>query len=103
MSKICPVCGLPEELCICKKEKNKSQSITVRTEVKQYGKIMTVVEGFDKSINLKDLVKKLKTKFACGGSFDKEKRLIELQGNHKSKIKKELSALGFPEESIRIL
>jgi len=103
MSKICPVCGLPEELCICKKAAAEVQPITVRTEVRQYGKLTTVIEGFDKTVNLKDIVRILKTKFACGGSFDKEKRIIELQGNHIAKIKKELAAVGFSEQNIRII
>ncbi len=103
MSKICPVCGLPEELCVCKKAVTESHQITARTETRQYGKLITVVDGFDKAVDLKDLTRQLKTKFACGGSFDKEKGFIELQGNHLSKIKKELILAGFAEQNIRIL
>ncbi len=103
MSKICPVCGLPEELCICKKAGIETQPITARIERRQYNKIATIVEGFDKTTDLKDLSRQLKTKFACGGSFDKEKGIIELQGNHLAKIKQELVKSGFPEKNIQIL
>jgi translation initiation factor 1 len=60
---------------------------------------MTIIEGIESdNIDLKQLTKKLKNKFACGGTF-KEGR-IELQGNHIGRVKKELIKLGFNSEMI---
>ncbi|NCO84660.1 MAG: stress response translation initiation inhibitor YciH [Candidatus Huberarchaeum crystalense] len=103
MSKICSICGLPEELCVCKKPSTNVQHIIARTEIRQYGKVITIIDGFDKTLDLKGLVRQLKTKFACGGSFDKEKRAIELQGNHTAKIKQELIRMGFSEQNIQLI
>ncbi len=60
---------------------------------------MTIIEGIESdNIDLKQLTKKLKNKFACGGTF-KEGR-IELQGNHIGRVKQELIKLGFNSEMI---
>jgi translation initiation factor 1 len=61
--------------------------------------LTTVIQGIDsKEIDIKDLGKKLKNKLACGGTV-KENR-IELQGNHKRKIKQVLVEMGFPADTI---
>ena len=60
-----------------------------------------MITGIDlKDLDEKDLIKKLKNSFACGGTI-KDNR-IELQGNHKSKAKAVLTKLGFPQEMIDI-
>ena len=101
MSEICTVCGLPKELCACETIAKESQKIIVKTEKKKFGKTYTVITGIDeKEINMKDLAKKLKTKFACGGTV-KEKK-IELQGNHKQKVKSFLVRMGFAPESVDV-
>lgn len=99
MSEVCPMCGLAKELCVCETIAKESQKITVQLVKKKFDKISTVVEGIDeKEINLKDLAKKLKSKFACGGTA-KEGR-IELQGDHKQKVKDTLVQIGFAPETI---
>jgi len=101
MSEICTKCGLPKELCVCETIAKESQKIVVRTETKRFNKVATVVDGIDeKEINLKELAKKLKTKFACGGTA-KEGR-IELQGDHKQKVKETLIQTGFAPETIEV-
>ena len=101
MSKICIVCGLPKELCVCETIAKESQQITVKIELKKYRKKYTVIEGIDqKQIDLKTVAKKLKNKFACGGSV-KEQR-IELQGDHRGRIQEVLVELGFAKETINI-
>ena len=101
MSEICTRCGLPQELCVCETIAKESQKIVVQVIQKKFKKISTVVEGIDeKEINLKELAKKLKNKFACGGTA-KEGR-IELQGDHKQKVKEMLVAAGFAPESIEV-
>lgn len=101
MSEICTKCGLPKELCVCETIAKESQKITVQLVKKKFNKISTVVEGIDKrEINLKELAKKLKSQFACGGTA-KEGR-IELQGDHKQKVKEILIQSGFAPETIEV-
>ena len=99
MSEICTTCGLPKELCVCEAIAKESQRITVGIDKKKFGKVYTVIEGIDsKEIDMKELTKKLKNKFACGGTT-KEGR-IELQGNHKQKVKGVLIESGFSPDTI---
>ena len=95
---ICPKCGLPKQACVCEQIVKSSQRIRVTTDKKRYGKIVTVVEGFGSGIDLKDIAKSLKNKLACGGTS--KGNMIELQGDHRKKVKKTLVKLGFDEESI---
>jgi translation initiation factor 1 len=99
MSGICPKCGLPEELCMCETIAKEAQKIRVKLVTRKYGKKATLIEGFDgKTINVKDIAKKLKNKFACGGTYDETS--VELQGNHVKHAKAELVKLGFTPDSI---
>ncbi|MBN1386751.1 stress response translation initiation inhibitor YciH [Candidatus Woesearchaeota archaeon] len=101
MSEICSVCGLPSELCVCETIAKESQKITVKIVKKKYNKSYTIIEGIDsKEINMSDLTKRLKNFFACGGTF--KERYIELQGNHKSRVKEQLIKYGFAPETIEI-
>ncbi len=102
MSEICTTCGLPKELCVCETIAKESQKITVAVEKKKFGKKYTVVKGIDeKEINLKDVVKRLKSELACGGTA--KDGAIELQGDHKARVKKFLVEMGFPEETIQVI
>ncbi len=101
MSEICIKCGLPKELCVCESIAKETQKINVFTEKKKFNKLNTIIEGINKKeIDLKDLVKGLKTKLACGGTI-KENR-IELQGDHKQKVREILIEKGFPAETIEV-
>lgn len=100
MSEICPVCGLPKELCVCQEIAKETQKIIIKTETKKYGKKVTVIENLQ-GIDLDELASKLKRKMACGGTV-KNKR-IELQGAHAEKVKKALIELNYPEDSIEII
>jgi len=98
---VCVTCGLPKELCVCESIAKETQKIIIKTETKRFKKKYTVIEGIDeKEINLAQLAKTLKAKLACGGTV-KEKR-IELQGDHKLKVKKILVETGFASETIII-
>lgn len=98
---ICNTCGLPKELCVCENIAKETQQITISLVKKKFGKVNTVIEGIDtKQIDIKELAKKLKSAFACGGTSKEGK--IELQGDHKSKAKDELIKLGFPPETISV-
>jgi len=96
---ICPICGLPIELCGCKVIEREARKIKIYTTTRKYRKPITVIEGIDKKSG-KSLSKDLKRKLACGGTF-KEGR-IELQGDHKARVKNLLIGLGFDEEQIEI-
>jgi len=99
MSEICSTCGLPKELCVCETIAKESQKILVRIVKKKFGKISTIISGMNETeIDLKELAKKLKNKFACGGTA--KGGYIELQGNHSKEIKSELIRLGFSPDSI---
>jgi translation initiation factor 1 len=102
MSQICPKCGLTKDICVCETIALESQIVKVMTVKRRFGKLTTLIEGIDeKSINLKDIAKKLKEKFACGGTV--KDGVIELQGNHVSQVKQELIKIGFDENSIKVM
>lgn len=95
------MCGLPKELCVCETIAKENQEIKVYTEKKKFNRVYTIVEGIDeKEIDMKDLIKTLKSKFACGGTI-KDGR-VELQGDHKQKAKDILVQMGFAPETIKI-
>lgn len=95
---ICPKCSLPKQACVCEQIVKSSQRIKVTTDTKRYGKIVTVVSGFDSGIDIKKIAKALKNELACGGTY--KDNVIELQGDHRKKIKEQMVKLGFDEESI---
>jgi translation initiation factor 1 len=82
---------------MCEQIAKEQQKIRILTDTRRYGKVVTVVEGIDSTdIDLNDLARKLKTRCAAGGTA-KEGR-IELQGDHKKKVKEVLEELGFSVE-----
>jgi len=94
MAGICSVCGLPEELCMCEEIAREQQQITIRSDKRRYGKIVTVVTGINTSdINVEELARTLKTKCAAGGTIKGGN--IELQGDHIKKVQKVLAEMGF--------
>ncbi|MBN2567108.1 translation initiation factor [Candidatus Woesearchaeota archaeon] len=99
MSEICSTCGLPKDLCVCETIAKESQRIVISLEKRKFGKQYTMIEGIDqKEIDIKDLTKKLKGAFACGGTTKGGK--IELQGNHARRARDTLVAMGFAPETI---
>lgn len=95
---ICPTCGLPQQACVCTEIAKSSQHIKITIVKRRYGKLSTIVSGFDRSIDIKSLAKSLKNELACGGT--RKRQEIELQGYHIKKIKPLLVKLGFDENSI---
>ncbi|NQU79834.1 translation initiation factor [Candidatus Woesearchaeota archaeon] len=99
MSEICSTCGLPKELCVCETIAKENQLIEVTIEKRKFGKQYTIIMGIDtKEIDIDQLVKKLKGKFACGGTAKDGK--IELQGQHKQRVREALVEMGFAPETI---
>ena len=99
MSEMCPRCGLPKDLCVCETIAKEEQKIEIKLVKRKFGKLITTVHGInDKSIDLKELAKTLKSKLACGGTT--KDGIIELQGSHAPKVKHILVELGFPASTI---
>lgn len=94
---ICPKCALPIQACVCGEMGKEEQKIKVELIKRKYGKVITLVSGF-KDIDVKRILKELKQVLACGGTI--KNSIVELQGDHKGKVKPILIKLGFPEESI---
>jgi|TARA_B100002003_G_scaffold251680_1_gene296670 translation initiation factor 1 len=95
---ICPKCGLPTPACVCEEIAKTKQQIEVKTEKRRFGKISTMISGFDDGVDIKDIAKQLKAKRACGGTV--KNKIIELQGNHRGHLKPILVSMGFSEEYI---
>ena len=97
---ICPKCGLPIQACVCEEIGKSGQKIRVEVVTRKYGKIITLVSGFE-NLDIKSIAKTLKQKLACGGTI--KSKQIELQGNHGGRVKPCLVELGFEEDSIEEL
>lgn len=94
MSDICPKCGLPKEICVCEEIAREQQNITITIDRRRYGKMMTIVDGLNPhDLDLDSLISNLKSICACGGTIKDGK--IELQGDHRSKVKEALEKMGF--------
>ena len=95
---ICPVCGLPKpSLCVCGQIEKEENKIRISSEARRFGKITTVVTGVK---NGKEVSKKLKSQLACGGTFKDER--IELQGNHKERVRVILMKMGYTDSQIEV-
>ena len=93
-----PRTGLPVDAIAWEDLARSEQKIKVSSEKRRYGKVTTLVSGFDKSIDVKATAKALKEKLACGGTV--KDGVIELQGDHKKQVKPILIKLGFPEDAV---
>ncbi|MEM5875501.1 MAG: stress response translation initiation inhibitor YciH [Candidatus Aenigmatarchaeota archaeon] len=97
--KIDKLTGLPEELGIEEILEKERARIRVYVETRRFGKPTTIVEGVTGDI--KQILKELRKKLACGGTYKEGK--IELQGDHRKRIKDILLSFGFKEEQIEII
>lgn len=86
------------QACVCEQIAKDSQRIKISVDKKRYGKIVTLVTGFDSEIDVKQIAKTLKNVLACGGTY--KDNVIELQGDHRKKIKDILVKQGFNEDLI---
>lgn len=60
---------------------------------KRGGKQVSIIYGFERNIDIKSLSKELKNKLGTGGTAKSE--LIEIQGDHREKIKTFLIEKGY--------
>ncbi len=93
-----PRLGLPTTKGIFEEIAKGEQQIKVSTVARRYGKITTLVSGFDNHVDIKSIAKTLKEHLACGGTV--KDGVVELQGNHKKQVKPLLVKAGFAPESI---
>ncbi|MFH1649381.1 MAG: stress response translation initiation inhibitor YciH [Candidatus Woesearchaeota archaeon] len=101
MTEIDPITGLPKVLGAWDQIAKEGQTIKAKLVKRKFGKPYTIVEGINKhEVDIKDVAKKLKGTFACGGTS--KGGIIELQGDHRNKIKDELVKLGFAPETIEV-
>ncbi len=88
-------------MCICENIDAESQKIKIFNEKRRWGKIVTVVRFEGKiDVDLDELATKAKKKCASGGTSNKNS--IEVQGDHRLKLKKFLLDQGFSEDNIVI-
>lgn len=95
VEEICQTCGLPKSLCVCGEIEKESQKIKIRLVRTAFKKIVTTVSGLESGEKAKELEKLLKRKLACGGTV--KEGMIELQGDHRKKVKEILIQQGFKE------
>jgi translation initiation factor 1 len=98
---VCDKCGLPDDLCVCEEIVKESQRVKITLDKRRFGKYATIIQGIDdRSIDLKELSSLLKAKCACGGTI--KESAIELQGDHKEKVKEILQKIGYSSELIDV-
>ena len=99
MQEICPVCGLPKELCICGEVPKDTIYLRVYKERRRYGKFVTIIDGFEdiEYSQLKSLASDLKKMLGTGGSAKNNQ--ILLQGNKVKECKSLLKSMGWSIEN----
>lgn len=95
---MCPACNKSKAKCICKKKqsipKNDGVVRLMRETKGRKGKGVTLITGLPlDGDQLKQLEKSLKQKCGCGGSI--KNGIIEIQGDHRDVLEKELKSLGY--------
>jgi len=98
MPEVCTKCGLPKEICACGVMEREAQKISIFVEKRKFGKPITVVKGI--TDRAKEVTSELKAKLACGGTF--KNNHIELQGDHRNRLKDVLIKLGYSEGQIEL-
>jgi len=92
------ITGLPKDLFDLQEITKETQKIRIRVIRRRFGKIVTLVSGFESAEEAKELGKTLKRQLACGGTVRGTE--IELQGEHAKKVKETLIKEGYKEELI---
>lgn len=101
MVEICPICGLPKDICVCGEISKEQQKIVVRREIRRYRRAMTVIEGIDeKDVDLGRLAQKMKAFCACGGTAKNGQ--ILLQGDQRENAHLFLIQMGYPKENVEV-
>lgn len=65
-------------------------SVHIRIQQRTGKKVITIIQGLDSKISHKDLIKKFKTMYACGGHIAQDKEfgeVIQLTGDQRFKVR----------------
>jgi translation initiation factor 1 len=98
-------CGEEIPLEICERLLVEQPLIKIKIDTRKFGKPVTVVDGLpnDKEL-LKHLARFFKTRLAAGGTFREEEGRIEIQGDHRQRVKQILiEELGLNPENILVI
>ncbi|MCC6131078.1 MAG: stress response translation initiation inhibitor YciH [Acidobacteria bacterium] len=97
--RVCPDCGRPKDVCSCKAkiEAQVPGKITAKLRLEKKGrggKSVTVIDGLpNNEAFLEDLAKELKK--ACGSGGAVKDGTVEIQGDHREKLRVLLSSKGY--------
>lgn len=94
---VCDRCGKLEKECRCPPLPlaPEKQPLKLAMEKRAKGKMVTVVRGFtDIELHQQTLLAELKSACGAGGTISEEG--IEIQGDHRDRLRKLLVAKGFP-------
>jgi len=94
---MCPGCNKQQKKCVCKQAQAipKDGIVRLMRETKgRKGKGVTLINGLPLApVELKKLAKLLKQK--CGGGGSVKNGVVEIQGDHRDTLEKELTSLGY--------
>ncbi|MBU0961844.1 MAG: translation initiation factor Sui1 [Proteobacteria bacterium] len=96
--KMCPDCHHPAAKCTCREKQSTPENdgiVRLMRETKgRKGKGVTLITGVSlKNEGLKEIAKALKQKCGSGGSV--KNGIIEIQGDHRDLLERELGKLGY--------
>ncbi len=98
----CDRCGKLEQECRCQPPPDpapeflppQQQAAKVRVDRRKHKRVVTVVWGLNPAeTNLPELLSKLKSVCATGGSLQQDQ--IELQGDHQKRVQEQLRGIGY--------
>jgi translation initiation factor 1 len=93
--RVCPTCGRPAKQCICRASPRAAPgdgTVRVRRELRR-GKPVTTISGLPLASDaLRELAAELKRRCGAGGSA--KEGVIEIQGDHREVVLRELAARG---------
>lgn len=96
--RLCPHCGRKAAECVCRASPRAPRGdgiVRVRREVQgRHGKTVTTISGVPVSSDaLRELASDLKR--SCGSGGSAKDGVIEIQGDHRERLVRELEARGF--------
>ncbi len=97
----CPRCGeyTPGCACVTTEKIESTRGLVAKLRIEKAGrggKVVSVVYGLPNDpAYLKELAKKLKSQLGTGGTYKDSDQTIEIQGEHRPRIREILTALGF--------